>query len=101
MLRNFPVQPQSNSDRPSEEQRIMKRSRLATLVIALALTTPLAVARGMGAHPPSGTVSMTIKVSDAWLAPSGEGNDSVRLYMSLVTYVDASLVSAFTRDAKK
>jgi copper(I)-binding protein len=101
ILRNFPAQPQSNGDRPSEEQRIMRRSRLVALVIALTLTTPLAVARGMGAHPPSGTIGMTIKVSDAWVAPSDDGSNSARLYMNVVTHVDAKLVYAFAREAKK
>jgi hypothetical protein len=43
---------------------------------------------------------MTVKVSDAWLAPTEDGR-TARVYMDVVTFENATLTYAFTREAKK
>jgi periplasmic copper chaperone A len=80
----------------------MTTSRLAAVGIALALIAPLASTAGSrgGSHSHGGPIGITVKVSDAWLAPTEDGRDA-RMYMNVVTSENAKLVYAFTREAQK
>ena len=76
----------------------MTKSRVVAIGIVFALIAPLASAGGSRSH--GGPIGMTVKVSDAWLAPTEDGRGA-RMYMDVVTSENAKLTYAFTREAKK
>jgi copper(I)-binding protein len=80
---------------------IMIKSRLAAIGIAFALVAGASEADSGGSFPSfGGPIGMTVKVSDAWLAPTEDGR-TARVYMDVVTFENATLTYAFTREAKK
>lgn len=79
----------------------MTQRRLVAIGIASALIALASEAdSGNGSRSHGGPIGMTIKVSDAWLAPTEDGR-SARMYLDVVTFENAKLTYAFTREAKK
>jgi copper(I)-binding protein len=76
----------------------MTKSCVAAIGICFAFIAPLASAAGSRSH--GGPIGMTVKASDAWLAPTEDGRGA-RMYMDVVTSENAKLTYAFTREAKK